>query len=78
MHGGAAGCVLESSYGKMLSAYYDGVGAPVGSVLFSIVMCHYLSVTDLDMALDASEAIVCIDLGATTVAWYWDSVAERA
>lgn len=65
-HGVMASCVLESSYGKILSAEYDGRGAPIGSFNLTIVIWHYLSVAELDIAFDEPEAIVVIDIGATT------------
>lgn len=77
-HGGAADCVLESSYGKILSAYYNGAGASVGSLELPTVMWHYLSVAALDSAFDLSEAMGIIELGATTVSCYWIPLAEGA
>lgn len=73
-----ASCVFEPSYGKILLAYYDGCGAPEGSFNLTIVIWHYLSVAELDIALVEPEASVCIDSGATTGTWYWESVAEGA
>lgn len=71
-----------TTYGKILVTYYVGVGAPVGSLNFPEVMCHYLSAAECDLSFDRSEAMVRIEgldgPDETTGSWYCGYLAEGA